>query len=262
MVNPPQDSEAYRAKRAQLRRLLTVYGRKPVLEALQADSARAYRLHLADSNKPAPILDQIIALATEQGAEVLYHSRQQLSRISKNSKQDQGICVDLECPGFEDAHDFLANNHQRNFELLALDGITNPQNLGMIIRSATAGFVDGILLPEKGTAQIDALAIKASAGTVFKAKVLRCQSLAETLAEYKKAGSELYCLAGDGKESLASLSGERPRIYILGNETDGVSSAVRKLASHSLAIPMNNGVESLNVAVTAALLSFRKLFAG
>lgn len=259
MTKPTEDSAEYLARKAFYSSLLTVYGRKPVLEALQSADARPYRLHLADSNRPAGILDEITQAAINQGAEVLTHSRQALSRISKNARQDQGVCVDLHCPRFQTLNDFLSTNSERNFELLALDGITNPQNLGMIIRSATAGFVDGILLPENGGAQIDPLVIKASAGTVFKAPILRCGHLSDGLKSLQKAGAKVYKLAGDGEQTLAELSSPDKRVFVLGNETKGVSERVANLADHSLAIPMNNGVESLNVAVTAALLAFRTL---
>ncbi len=260
MTKDDKDSSEYLQRKAFFRRLLTVYGRKPVLEALQTPGVKPYRLHLADSNKPADLLNQITELAQQHNAELVYHSRQELARISKNSKQDQGVCVDLHCPKFQDADDFLTENKQRPFELLALDGITNPQNLGMIIRSATAGFIDGILLPEKGGAQIDPLVIKASAGSVFKATILRCPSLPQTLRAYQTAGACIYRLAGDGQSLNADLELSEQRIWVLGNETNGVSREVSSLADKSLAIPMNNGVESLNVAVTAALLCFRRLF--
>jgi len=257
MTKQPSDSEQYRKKKAFLRSLLTVYGRKPVLEALQSADIKPYRLHLADSNKPAEILDQIITLASKCGAEVLYHSKQELARLSKNSRQDQGVCIDLHCPGFADFDEFMANHKNKPFELIALDGVTNPQNLGMIIRSVTAGWIDGILLPEKGTAQIDPLVIKASAGTVFKARIIRCENLADSLKFCQQLGVKVVCLSGSGSSSLDHINRHAGKIFVLGNETEGVSKEVSALADHSLAIAMNNGVESLNVAVTAALLAFR-----
>lgn len=253
----PKDSENYQHKKAFFRSILTVYGRKPTLEALNQPNVTAYRLHLAQSNKPSSIIDEIIALAQRQGAEILTHTRQALSRISKNAKQDQGVCVDLKCPGFQDANQFLSRNTQRPFELIALDRITNPQNLGMIIRAVTAGYVDGLLLPETGSAQIDPLVIKASAGTVFKANIIRCKDLTQALRQFKDQGVAIVNLTGNGTPGFQAIDRLHQKIFVLGNETTGTSDAILKLSDHNLAIPMNNGVESLNVAVTAALLSFR-----
>lgn len=257
MDKEENNSQEYLDKRAFYRGVLTVYGRKPVLEALQNKQAKAFRLHLAESNKPAAIIDEIVSLTNKQGAEVYYHTRQELSRLSKNSKQDQGVCVDLLCPGFSDANQFLNQNKNQPFELIALDRVTNPQNLGMIIRSVTAGFCNGILLPETGTAQIDPLVIKASAGTVFRSKIIRCSRLHETLSKFKSEGTAIVELTGQGVPGFTAVNRLKQKIFVLGNETEGVSKEISKICDHSIAIPMNNNVESLNVAVTASLLAFR-----
>ncbi|MES2674807.1 MAG: RNA methyltransferase [Pseudomonadota bacterium] len=251
------DSQAYLDKKKLFDGMLTVYGRKPVLEALQDKSTQIHRLHLADSNKSAAIMDDIIALAKNKGAEVLYHNRQALSRISKNSSQDQGVAADLICRGFQTYDNFLQKNAGEKFTLLALDGINNPQNLGMIIRSACAGNIDGILLPQHGSAQIDPLVIKASAGTVFRAPILRCNSLAAALKDFKTQGTIICALSSHAKIELKEFTPAEACIYVLGNETDGVSKEVAQLCNEKVRIAMNNGVESLNVAVTAALIAFR-----
>ena len=251
------DSQAYLEKKKFFDGLLTVYGRKPVLEALQDKTTNIHRLHLAESNKSAEILDDIIKIAKAKGAEILYHNRAELSRISKNSSQDQGVAADLICRGFQTYDNFLQTNKDKKFTLLALDGISNPQNLGMIIRSACAGNIDGILLPQQGNAQIDPLVIKASAGTVFRAPILRCKNLAEALKEFKTLGAVICSLSSHAKSTLKEFTPEYACIYILGNETEGVSKEVSQLCNESVRIPMNNGVESLNVAVTAALIAFR-----
>ncbi|UTF60973.1 RNA methyltransferase [Gilvimarinus sp. DA14] len=252
-----RDSEAYLAKKQFYDSLLTVYGRKPVLEALQMADVKIHRLHLADSNKPAAILSEIIAIAEGQGAEILYHSRNALSRISKNSKQDQGIAVDLLCPKFSTLASLLEQQEKIKGDLLALDGITNPQNLGMIIRSACAGNIAGILLPSKGNAQIDPLVIKASAGTLFRAPIIRLEKTLEAaLSDLTQAGYQITGLSSHSRDTLSQCSASG-NVFVLGNETHGVSAAVDKLCHKRVKIPMNNGVESLNVAVTAALIAFR-----
>lgn len=254
-----QDSEAYKAKKRFFDSLMTIYGRKTVLEALQDKSVAIFRLHLATSNKSAEILDEIIELAKQKGAEVVYHDRTALSRISKNSSQDQGVAADLQLPGYMTAEHFLDHPLQKNQRFLALDGVTNPQNLGMIIRSACAGNIDGILLPLKGNAQIDPLVIKASAGTLFRAPLIRCQNLRETIEKFISSGAIACSLSSHAHKTLNEFQADAPCIYVLGNETSGVSDEVSRLCAAQVRIPMNNGVESLNVAVTAALIAFRGL---
>ncbi len=257
MNKPTEDSPAYLEKRRFFDSLMTVYGRKTVLEALQDPATFIYRLHLASSNKSAAILDEIISLAQAKGAEIVYHERQALSRISKNASQDQGVAADLQLRGYQLYDQFLAENNNKNYTLLALDGVQNPQNLGMIIRSACAGNIDGILLPQKGNAQIDPLVIKASAGTVFRAPLLRCKDLAQALADFKQSGAVVCALSSHASTELKKFTPTAPCIYVLGNESDGVSREVTQLCNEQICIPMNNCVESLNVAVTAALIAFK-----
>lgn len=250
-------SQDYQEKKAFFDNLLTIYGRKPVLEALQDPSIPVFRLHLADSNQRSGILKDIEKLANARNIDVRYHSRDALSRISKNRNQDQGVAADLQCPGYQHYSGFLEANRVKNFRLIAVDRVTNPQNLGMIIRSVCASPIDGLLLPTKGCAPLSPLVIKASAGTLFKTAILRCDALPQTLAAFAEHNTDICVLKGDADTTLAAYRPRRAVIYVLGNETDGVSAEVEKVASQAIRIPMNNGVESLNVAVTAALLAFR-----
>lgn len=257
MNKPREDSPAYLEKKRFFNSLMTIYGRKTVLEALQDSSTLIYRLHLAKTNKSAQILDEIISLASAKNAEIIFHDRQALSRISKNAAQDQGVAADLQLRGYKTYEEFICDNAKQTYTLLALDGVQNPQNLGMIIRSACAGNIDGILLPQRGSAQIDPLVIKASAGTVFRATILRCDDLKGALNKFKDNGALVCTLSSHANVELKNFNSEKSCIYVLGNESDGVSAEVEKLSDNKVCIPMNNGVESLNVAVTAALIAFR-----
>ncbi len=236
--------------------VLTVYGRKPALEVLQDASLTCYRLHFADSNKPAAILEQMRELARQRDIEILVHSKRELSRISRKGSQDQGVAVDVHCPVFSSLDDFLAKDTGAPLRLLAADGITNPQNAGMLVRSAVAGGIDGILWPREGNAALGPLAVKASAGTLFKAPLVRCRDLPDALGACQQQGFQVCVLDGNAERSLFDGSPGDRVIYVLGNETDGPSDAVTALADEQRRIPMQNGVESLNVAVTAALIAY------
>lgn len=254
----PQNLPAYQAKKAFFQRMLTIYGRKSVLEALQNKQLDIYKIHCADSNKPAPILNEIKALAQERKITVQHHSKQALSRISKNARQDQGIAADIKTPLYPNIEDFL-QQHPKAQRILALDGITNPQNVGMIIRSAAAAGIDALLLSQKGNAELGPLVIKASAGTLFKQPLIRCQQLPQALSELRKKGFQLYSLEAKGKHNLLQDPLRKPAVFILGNESDGVSKAVNQLCDEHIRIPMHRDVESLNVAVTAALIAYLSL---
>lgn len=244
----------YQERKAFYQSLLTIYGRKPVLEALQDDHIPVHKLHLADSNRRGGIIADIEAVAARRGIEVQWHDRQSLSRISRNGKQDQGVAADLQLRSYRPIEQLL---DQPSYTLLAVDRVTNPQNLGMIIRSVAASGIDGLLLPRKGCAALSPLVIKASAGTLFKAPIYHCDQLTEALEQFKEHGAELSSLSSHAQDTVFDERGRGgKRIYVLGNETEGVSQHIEALCQRRLRIPMHNGVESLNVAVTAALLAF------
>lgn len=257
-----QDSANYARKKAFFDKMLTVYGRKPALEVLRDETLQCHTLHLADNNREGGIIAELRSLAQRRDVPILQHSRNELARISKNGKQDQGVAIDILCPAFQSLEDFLPRLQQAPpLRLLALDGITNPQNLGMIIRSAAAGQVDAILWSRKGNAALGPLVIKASVGTVYRAPLVMCAGLADALKACKDAGATVCSLEADAPQSLFTFKPASHCVYVLGNETQGVSREVQALADKALSIPMANGVESLNVAVTASLIAYASMLA-
>lgn len=247
-----KDSQEYKDKKAFFEKIITLYGRNVVVEILQDKSIEIHKLHLADSNKPDGSIKKILLLAKERCIEVVKHNKAALSRISKNAKQDQGVAIDIV------SKSYLHVNRLKelsNYRLIALDGIQNPQNLGMIIRSCAAGNIDGIILPKKNSAKISPLVVKASAGTLFKLPIYFCDTLEEVLVQQQEA--KIYTLSSHAKSTLYDIKENEKTIYVLGNENEGVSPEIAKLCNDSVSIPMSRGVESLNVAVTAALIAFR-----
>lgn len=249
-----KDSKEYLAKKAFFAKIITIYGRNAVLEVLEDRSITIHKLHLSDSNKSVAQLDKMVTLSKQRNIEIAYHDKKALSRISKNAKQDQGVALDIVLKHSLSDDEFL--EARSSFRVIALDGIHNPQNLGMIIRSCAAGEVDAIILPTKNSAQISPLVIKASAGTLFRLPIIKTDSLVKTLKKFKDTNTEIYTLSSHAKKSYKEEHYSDKTLFILGNESEGVSKEVEKLSNVSIAIPMKRGVESLNVAVTASLLAF------
>jgi 23S rRNA (guanosine2251-2'-O)-methyltransferase len=262
MNDTTSDSAAYLARKAQFRQMLTLYGRKPVLEALNDESLTIHKLHLADSNRGGGIVDEIVAAAERRGVELRHHSRSELARISRNSKQDQGVACDIACPNYQSLEQLLAAPSAGHHQLMALDGVTNPQNLGMIVRSVAASPLHGLLVPDKGCAELSSLVIKASAGALFKAPLCRVERLLPALRQLRDAGYTLAMLSSHRATPMAQWQPPAKLVYVMGNETHGVSAEVVELCEQRLMIPMANGVESLNVAVAAALVAFSGSLAG
>lgn len=278
------DSDGYQQKKSRFDNMLTIYGRKPVLEALQDPSIPIYRVHLANSNKKAPILVKIEALAAERQITTEHIDKLALSRISRSSKQDQGVAADLALPGYQQLASFLKDYQVASQDrFLAVDNVSNPQNLGMIIRSAAASGIRGLIIPKQGSATLGPLVIKASAGAIFKCPIIRCEKLSDAISQLQERGVKVatLCTENKGREnkgtenkgtenkgankkttsnniSLQTLTQQAPAatVFVLGNETEGVSSQTQSQADYSVFIPMHNEVESLNVAITAALIAF------
>ena len=248
-----KDSQEYLDKKAFFEKIITLYGRNVVVEVLQDKTIEIHKLHMSNSNKTDGAIKRILSLAKNRGVEITYHDKNSLSRISKNAKQDQGVACDIISKSYQNASEVKKLD---NFRLIALDGIQNPQNLGMIIRSCAAGNIDGIILPKKNSAKISPLVIKSSAGTLFKLPIYFCNTLENILKDLKD--TRIYALSSHAKSEIYNITPHAKSIFVLGNESDGVSKEVEKLCNDSVKIPMNRGVESLNVAVSASLIAFMR----
>ena len=237
--------------------ILTIYGRRPVYEAIKNQSINVWRLHLATSNKPTKELDKIVKNAKNRNVTIHYHTKRELSFISKNGRQDQGIACDIQIPEMEEYREYLKNikNKETTF-LFAIDNVTNPQNLVMIIRSLTASNCGGIIVTRQMLKNISPLTIKASAGAIFKSKLIYCHDLSKALRQMKKHGLEVYALCPTSEESLETFKLKKTSVFILGNESKGISDELVRETTGTISIPLMNGIESLNVAVSAAIVAF------
>lgn len=241
---------------------MTVYGRNAVLEALHDAQMDCRTLHLASSNRAGGSVKDIVKAADRRGVEQRTHSREQLARISRNGRQDQGVALDVYCPAMADLDAYIealaaAPASGPRQTLLAMDNVTNPQNAGMVIRSAAAAGINGLLYADRGNPALGPLVIKASAGTVFRAPLLRCATLGDATRALLDAGFTLYRLQAGGSRSLFDGQDFAERaLFVVGGESDGLTEQVQALPGEDISIPMARGVESLNVAVSAALVAY------
>jgi 23S rRNA (guanosine2251-2'-O)-methyltransferase len=238
-------------------RFVTVYGRKPVLEALGDESLQVDKVVLADTAR-GPAAREIIDAASSRGIPVQRATAQRVKVLAGNGKQDQGVLADVVAPRMKVLTEALSGPRPPR-GVLVLDGITTPANVGMILRTATAAGMGGIVVPRRGVASIDPLVVKASAGVAFHAPVLRCATAFEAATELRSAGYPLFAMDASAPESLFTADLPARAAFVLGSETAGVSPEVRDLVDTWVSIPMRGGVESLNVASAAAVLCFEHL---
>ena len=237
---------------------ITVFGFKPVLEALEDEALSIEKLLLAQNLK-GDTVKQVERLARQRGILVQRVPAAEVSRLSKHPKEDQGLAMDILAPRMRAASAYFEEAAALpSAMLLALDGVTTPGNVGLAIRTATGLGVDGLILPRKGTAKLSPLVIKASAGVVFKAPLLKCEQLAEVLPLAKKAGFRIYGMDAQKGQNLFKVEFAPKSIFILGNETEGLQQS-SQWVDEWLAIPMSAGVESLNVACAASVIAAETL---
>ncbi|MCR3746097.1 TrmH family RNA methyltransferase [Lentzea californiensis] len=234
-------------------RFVTVYGRKPVLEALDDPTLTVDKVVLADTARGAAA-HEIIDAARSRGVAVQRATAQRVKVLAGNGKQDQGVLADVVAPRMKPLA--LALEEGSLGSVLVLDGITTPANVGMILRTATAAGIDGIVVPRRGVASIDPLVVKASAGVAFRAPVLRCGTSAEASALLRASGYSLHALDSHAPDTIYSATFPARAAFVLGSETSGITDDVRPHITSWLSIPMAAGVESLNVASAAAVLCF------
>jgi 23S rRNA (guanosine2251-2'-O)-methyltransferase len=234
-------------------RFVTVFGRKPVLAALGDQGLRVDKVVLADNARGAAARE-ILDAAAARSVPVQRASAHRVKVLAGNGKQDQGVLADVVAPRMRRLSDALSDGVLST--VLLLDGITTPANVGMILRTATAAGIDGIVVPRRGVASLDPLVVKASAGVAFHAPVLRCYTAEEAAEALRAAGFPLFALDGSARTSLFTADLPPRAAYVLGGETDGIGPAVRAAVTGALSIPMSGGVESLNVAGAAAVLCF------
>ena len=245
------DSPQYLSKKRFFESLITLYGRNVALEVLRDETIKVHKLHLSTSNRVDETIRTLEELAHARAIPIAYHTKEALSRISKNSAQDQGVALDIHASTYRHL-DTLESDFAQGYHFVALDGIHNPQNLGMILRSIAASRMDGIILPKHNSAKLSPLVMKASAGTMFKLPIYYCDHLDQLTA----LRAERIVLSSHASSTIEDFVTPKRAIFLLGNESEGVSEPLMRSAHHHLRIPMARGVESLNVAITAALISF------
>ncbi len=232
----------------------TVLGRNPVLECLRAD-APATALFVALGAEADERLTESVTLAADRGIPILEVPRHDLDRMSANGLH-QGIA--LQVPPYAYAHpeDLLAiaTRDVQPALVVALDNISDPRNLGAVIRSVAAFGGHGVLIPQRRSASVTAVAWRTSAGAAARVPVARATNLNRTLGQWSAAGLSVVGLAADGDTVLDDLDASGPLVVVVGSEGKGLSRLVRQNCDAVVSIPMAGPTESLNASVAAGVV--------
>jgi 23S rRNA (guanosine2251-2'-O)-methyltransferase len=234
-----------------------VAGRNAVVEALRAGVPTLALLVAARIDSDERVRESL-KIAGNRGIPLLECSRAELDRASGGAVH-QGLA--LQVPAYEYAHpdDLVARAHDQGETplLVALDGVTDPRNLGAVVRSAAAFGAHGVLVPERRSAGMTAGAWKASAGAAARIPVARATNLARALEAYRAAGLFVVGLAAGGSAEIGALAlADSPLVLVVGSEGQGLSRIVTAACDQVASIPMASSVESLNAGVAAGIALF------
>jgi 23S rRNA (guanosine2251-2'-O)-methyltransferase len=234
-----------------------LYGLHPVEEALRAGSRQFDHVCLARERaveKHDPRLQKIVDLCRESGVRLRFESRDELTRMA-GTPGHQGVVAVARPKAFLDIEDLLDSGPAPRL-LLALDGVEDPQNLGALLRTADAAGVDGVVVTERRSAPLSAVAIKASAGAAEHVRVARVVNLVRALEQLKE--QNIWCVGLDerGSKDYDQYDFTSNTVVILGREGDGLHDLVRRTCDHLLRIPMAGKVSSLNVSAAGAVVLF------
>ncbi len=230
-----------------------VAGRNAVLEALQA-KVPGMTLYVAYRTEADDRIRAAVKLAADAGLPVLESGKAELDRLTQGAVH-QGLALRIRPYHYAHPDDLpaLAADAGQQPLIVALDGVTDPRNLGAIVRSAAAFGGHGVLIPARRSAGVTAGAWKASAGTLARLPVAQAPNLARALAAYQQAGLFAVGLAADGSTDISDLElAESPLVLVVGSEGRGLSRVVAERCDLLVRIPIG-AAESLNAGVAAGV---------
>lgn len=232
-----------------------VTGRNAVLEALRA-RIPATALYVAAKVEMDDRMREILGVATGRGVPVLEVMRQELDRMTTRDTVHQGVT--LKVPAYEYAHPLeLLDDVERRGRLpllVALDGVTDPRNLGAIIRSVAAFGGQGVIVPQRRSVGVNSAAWKTSAGAAARIPVAMAANLTQTIKALKDRGLFVIGLDGGGEVPLPGLElADRPLVVVVGSEGKGLSRLVTEHCDAVVSIPISDATESLNAGIAASV---------
>jgi 23S rRNA (guanosine2251-2'-O)-methyltransferase len=230
-----------------------VEGRHAVLELLKAHRRTVQRILVADAQDPAEILDEIEREAQRQRVPVQLISMARLDREARTEGHQGVVAFASRLPTV--SLDALLE-HQRPF-LLVCDGVTDPRNLGAMLRSADGAGVTGVVLPRHRSARISPTVTKTAAGAIEYLTFCDVGGVPAAIDQMKKAGVLTVGLAGESKESIYDLDlGSTPVALIVGGEEKGLAQLTRKRCDKIVSIPQLGQISSLNAGVAVSVAAF------
>jgi 23S rRNA (guanosine2251-2'-O)-methyltransferase len=231
-----------------------IYGIRPIIEAVK--SGKEIDKILIQTGLNNELYFQLRKLINEFKIPFQYVPVKKLNRIT--SKNHQGVICFISNIVYHNIENLLPGIYEDGKLplLLILDRITDVRNMGAIARTAECTGVDAIIIPEKGSAQINSETIKASAGSLYKIPVCRCKNLKNTIEYLKESGVQIIAATEKAENYYTSADFTKPTAIIMGSEENGVSGEYLKRSDFKVKIPILGDIESLNVSVATGVILY------
>lgn len=231
-----------------------IYGINPLVEALKMEPCRLGKIAVARGIAPET-LRPILNLANVREVPVVFKERREIDKLTDHGVH-QGIVGFYPSFSYASLDEIMENRHpaSRHHLILLLDGITDPQNLGAMIRTAHCHGANGVVIPEHRAAKVTAAVIKASAGAALLTPVACAPNLSRALDDLKKRGFWIYGADTHAGRDIAGMTYEGNVGFVLGSEGHGMRPLIRKQCDFLLSIPMRGKIDSLNVSVAAGII--------
>jgi len=230
-----------------------LFGLHSVLEALEAGRRGVTRV-LISASRDDHRIRRVLEAAHKAGVPVQRQPARALDRLS-GGQAHQGVLALVAAAAYADPEELLRNAAPAPL-FVVLDGVEDPRNLGAVVRAAAAAGADGIFLPERGTAGLTAVAVKASAGAAERIPVARVGNVVTLLTALKRKNIWVVGLDGSGEADWTAFDFTSPVALVFGGEGRGLRRLARETCDVVLSIPMAGGVESLNLSVAAGIALF------
>ena len=230
-------------------------GRNAVQEALAAGRT-IDKLYIADGDTDRA-LARLASMAREAGAAVVQTDRRKLDQLSATGAH-QGVIAVVAAHAYATVEDILENARQKGEQplIIVCDELSDPHNLGAIIRTAECAGAHGVIIPKRRSVGLTAVVGKTSAGALEYLPVARVSNLVSTLRELQKQGVWVYGTAADGSTALYDADLKGAAAIVIGNEGEGMSRLVSEACDFKVSIPMRGHISSLNASNAAAILLY------
>ncbi|MCB0760816.1 MAG: 23S rRNA (guanosine(2251)-2'-O)-methyltransferase RlmB [Flavobacteriales bacterium] len=231
-----------------------VWGIRPVMEAIEA--GKTVDRVLIRKQLRGALVNELIALIKDKGIHRQYVPESRLNFLTR--KNHQGVVAFMSPIEYHDISEIVDRAFQegRTPRIVALDGITDVRNLGAIARTAECAGMDAVLIPAKGSAQINADTIKASAGAMMRIPVCKASHFIKELEQLKSSGLSIVSCTEKAESNLYASNLSGPICIVMGSEDMGIQPSVLEMSNERVRIPMSGQTASLNVSVSAGVVIY------